>query len=84
MPKPNSGSLRKNKNRTTDKHPSMKGLVNIDGTEYWVSSWTNIGDDGEKYLSLRFEAKEEGGSSKPVKSHSSQARLEDMEDDIPF
>jgi hypothetical protein len=78
MPKPNSGSLRKNKNKITDLHPSMKGLVNIEDVEYWVSAWTNTGDDGEKYISLRFEKKDD------KKAKSPQARLEDLGDDIPY
>lgn len=59
MPKPNSGSLRPNAKKTSDKHPSAKGSANIGGVDYWVSAWTNTDQEtGEKYWSLKFEQKD--------------------------
>ncbi len=49
-----SGTLWKNDNRTSDKHPNAKGSALIDGVEYWVSAWTKDGQK-RKFQSLRFE-----------------------------
>lgn len=54
MARDNSGSLRKNEQRTTDKHPNAKGKALVGGVWYWVSAWTNQGDDGP-WQSLAFE-----------------------------
>jgi hypothetical protein len=70
--KPNSGYLRANDKKTSDKHPNAKGSALIDGVEYWVSAWTNTGDDGKRYQSMSFETKDkqaaqgEAAASKPA------------------
>jgi hypothetical protein len=56
--KPNSGSLFKNDKREKDTHPHAKGSALIDGVEYWVSAWTNDGNNG-KYQGLKFQKKDE-------------------------
>lgn len=54
-----SGALFKNDKKETEKHPDYKGSCEINGTEYWVSSWLNESKNGRKYLSLKFSPKEE-------------------------
>jgi hypothetical protein len=57
--KENTGSLRPNPKKTSDKHPSAKGSANIAGIEYWMSAWTNTDQlSGDKYWSIKFEQKE--------------------------
>jgi hypothetical protein len=36
----------------TSKHPPYNGIVQIDGTKYWLSGWRRTGDNGSTYLSL--------------------------------
>ena len=53
------GRLGPNKNKTSDKHPNLKGSITIEGREYWLSGWVNHNDDGTKWISLTAEAKVE-------------------------
>lgn len=76
QPKDDSGSLFKNDKKESENHPDYKGNALIDGIEYWVSSWINTSKDGKKYMSLKFNAKDESKVSKQIK--------EEMSDDIPF
>lgn len=71
-----SGVLFKNENKTTDKHPNMKGTALIDGVEYWVSAWTKEGQKG-RFQSLSFERKE-GQQAKAKQKH-----LEE-DNEVPF
>lgn len=66
MPKPNTGSLRRNAKKEKDTHPDAKGSCNINGQEFWISGWIREEDDGSKWTSLSFTPKEEKQSAKPV------------------
>jgi hypothetical protein len=57
----NSGTISKNLQKKTDKHPDQQGKCTIDGKEYWISGWIKDGKDG-KFLSLAFRPKD----AKPV------------------
>jgi len=47
------GSLFKNDQKTTDKHPTLKGKVMLpNGEVRWVSAWTKTTVAGEKWISL--------------------------------
>lgn len=54
-----SGALFANQNRQSDSHPNAKGSCEIDGVEYWISSWTNTSKNGQKYQSLKFQRKDQ-------------------------
>lgn len=73
-----SGALFKNDKKETEKHPDYKGSCEIDGTEYWVSSWLNTSGKGVKYLSLKFSPK--GGE----KQAAPKQVADDDFDDAPF
>jgi hypothetical protein len=49
----NSGTISKNLQKKTEKHPDQQGKCTIDGKEYWISGWIKDGRDG-KFLSLAF------------------------------
>jgi len=55
----NSGALFKNKNKESDKHPDYRGSINVNGKDFWISSWLKTSKAGEKYMSLSVQAKEE-------------------------
>lgn len=59
----NSGALFINDKKTNDRQPNLRGSVNVDGTEYWVSAWTktikNGPKAGQKMISLALQPKEE-------------------------
>lgn len=45
----NSGFIGKNDKKTEDKHPDLKGSINIEGVEYWLSAWKNSKGYGMKF-----------------------------------
>jgi uncharacterized protein (DUF736 family) len=53
-----TGALFKNDRKESETHPDYKGSCEINGTEYWISSWLNESAKGKKYLSLKFQPKE--------------------------
>jgi hypothetical protein len=55
--KENTGSIRKNETKKSDKSPDYWGDSNIEGTTYKVSAWVKEGKKG-KYLSLAYTKKE--------------------------
>jgi len=51
--RPGQDSLFKNKDKTTDKHPSLNGKVMLpNGEVRWVSGWTKVTEAGDKWISL--------------------------------
>lgn len=80
----NSGILKRNDKGDNPKRPDYKGSINANGVEYWVSAWVQEGKEGsklagQKYLSLKLEAKEEQAPAEKKPNPT-----EDMDDDIPF
>jgi len=71
------GSLFKNDRREKDTHPHAKGSAKVGGVDYWVSAWTETGQDGSKYQSLAFTPKEE-------RSREADFPAQDNDEDIPF
>jgi len=66
----NTGSLFKNDKGDNEKRPDYKGSVNVDGVEYWLSAWIRTAGDnskraGEKFMSLKLEAKEQQSAPPP-------------------
>jgi hypothetical protein len=57
----NRGSIWKNNDRATDRHPHMTGTLNVEGKSYWVSAWTKDKDANPKapLLTFSIKAKEE-------------------------
>ena len=55
----NSGALFKNKDKKTDNHPDYRGSINVNGQEFWISSWLKTAKSGEKYMSLSVQPKHE-------------------------
>lgn len=79
--RPGQGSLFKNDQKTTDKHPTLKGRVMLpNGEVRWVSAWTKTTDAGEKWISLSIGdlCQPQGGQQ------SAPARVVAVDDDIPF
>ena len=54
----NKGSLFINTKKEKDTHPTMKGSINIDGKEYWLSAWGKVHETKGKWLSISVEPKE--------------------------
>lgn len=77
----NQGAIFVNENRQSESHPNMKGSINIEGKEYWVSAWSNTSKAGAKYLSLKVNPKEEQRA--PQQQQPAKPSF-DVDEDLPF
>lgn len=48
----NRGVLFGNDRKESDNHPDMKGKLNIDGVDHWVSGWWKVSKNDDEFLSL--------------------------------
>ena len=55
----NSGALFKNNRKEKETQPDMTGVLDVDGTDYRVSAWSNKSKKGESYLSLKISVKDD-------------------------
>jgi hypothetical protein len=88
----NRGALFRNDRATSDKHPTHKGSINVNGQEFWLSAWVKEGQKG-KFFSLSVEPKEQQEAPKPDRAgqwkaaapKAPQRQERDFEDDsLPF
>jgi uncharacterized protein (DUF736 family) len=52
------GSTFKNDRKEKETHPDYTGTCQIDGKEYYISTWVKESKSGKKYFSHSFKAKE--------------------------
>ena len=57
--KPNTGYLFHNNNKQTEKHPDIRGELNIDGKIYNVAGWKKIAKSKSEFWSLSIKEKVE-------------------------
>jgi hypothetical protein len=76
----NSGVLFTNDKREKESHPNYKGNIRVDGKDYWISGWIKEGKNG-KFMGLAVSPKEDQPSQPQSKP---KAKIEDMDDGIPF
>jgi uncharacterized protein (DUF736 family) len=74
----NSGTLFKNDKKAKDTDPAYKGQINVEGKEYWMSSWVKTSKQGASFMSIKLTAKDRQ-SSEPTRK---AADLPD--EDLPF
>ena len=56
----NSGALFKNNRKEQGSNqPDMTGVLDVEGTDFRVSAWSNEAKAGSKYLSLRVTEKQQ-------------------------
>lgn len=56
----NTGMLKRNDRKETENQADYKGVVNVEGVEYWLSAWIRVGKEGgklagQKYFSLSLQ-----------------------------
>ena len=87
----NRGVLFKNDRKEKDTQPNMKGSINVEGVEYWVSAWTKEGQNG-KFISLSLTPKEQTQTAAqaaqkaapPQRQQQAAPVVDDLDDSIPF
>jgi len=67
----NTGAMFKNDKQGNEKRPDYTGKINVEGKDYFLSSWIKESKDGNKFLSLS------------VKS-TDQKKQEKESSDMPF
>ena len=77
----NRGSLFKNDKKTEEKHPDLSGSINIEGVEYWISSWKKVSKAGTPFFSLSVRQKQE--TSRQSSQPTSKAKPDPF-DDLSF
>lgn len=75
----NRGVLFTNDRKTSDKHPDVKGTLNVEGKEFWVSGWFKTGKSGG-FTSLSVTPKEDRTAASDDKP-ATRAHLDDV---VPF
>jgi uncharacterized protein (DUF736 family) len=88
----NRGVAFANDKKESDSHPDMKGSINIEGVEYWLSAWWKTPrNGGEDFLSFSVKPKEAPRAAAP-KQHPVARRgrpqpaqqQADDDSDVPF
>jgi hypothetical protein len=79
-PKDMSGSLFKNDRKESDTHADYKGSALINGVDHWLDAWINEDRNGNKYMSLKFKAKQASSG----RGESKQPYAEERDDEVPF
>lgn len=89
--KPNSGSIRKTKQKKSDNSPDYWGDAQIDGVIYKISGWLNQDNNGNPYLSLKFASdnqnQQRGQQQRGQQQNQQQRQRQSPQqggDDIPF
>jgi uncharacterized protein (DUF736 family) len=78
----NSGALFKNDDKSNERHPDYKGSLNVNGVDFWISSWLKTSKAGAKYMSLSVTPKNANNTRAPVQSKSAPA--DEFDDSLPF
>jgi hypothetical protein len=71
------GSLFKNDEKKTEKHPDYRGDCMIDGKKFWLSAWIKTGKNG-KFMSLALQPKED------KQGRRQGGKQEEDSDSVPF
>jgi hypothetical protein len=71
------GSLFKNDDKASEKHPDYKGDCTLNGQKYWISAWIKTGKNG-KFMSLSLQPKQDS------KGRQQGGKQQDDSDSIPF
>jgi hypothetical protein len=80
----NRGIISKNTRKETDKHPDIKGQINIEGVEYWLDGWQRQKNDGTgSFYSLSVKRKDAPAAQTMPAQKPAQRRAQEDED-IPF
>ena len=55
----NSGALFRNDRKEKETQPDLRGKINVDGKDFYISAWSKQSDKAGKYMSLALTPVEE-------------------------
>lgn len=55
----NSGALFRNDRKEKETQPDLRGKVNVEGKDFYISAWSKNSEKAGKYMSLALTAVEE-------------------------
>jgi uncharacterized protein (DUF736 family) len=58
--------------KKTDKHPDLKGKLNVNGEDFYLSAWSQVSKAGKKYLSITVDKPREAETA-PAVAQASEA-----------
>lgn len=81
----NTGALFK-ADKKSERHPDYTGSAEINGVEYYVSSWIKQSKAGKNFMSMSFTPKEQQQrQSQPTHVNKIVDKVvNDLDDDLPF
>lgn len=79
----NSGAIFPAREKKTEKHPDMTGNLNVGGVEYYINGWTKVSKQGQKYLSLSVNPKQQVAQQAVQRAQQTVEQGFD-DDDLPF
>ena len=93
----NKGTLFKNDKNGNEKWADLRGSINIEGVEFWISGWykvsgPNAKTPGEKFVSLSVQRKQPRPDAAPTPHQQAKqdgfappvGAFDNFEDDIPL
>jgi uncharacterized protein (DUF736 family) len=79
----NSGAIFKNDRKEQENQPDYKGSARVGGVDYWVSVWLKTSQNGVKFMSTAYTAKDvQAAAAQAPKSDN--MTMEELDSDIPF
>ena len=87
--KPNHGSAFKNDKRKKDdpethSRPNYTGDALIGGVAYFMDAWINVRENGDRYISAKFKAKDQQPQQAAPRQEPREQRYGDDDGEIPF
>ncbi len=59
--------------KKTEKHPDLKGKINVNGEDFYLSAWSQMSKAGDKYLSIVVDKpREDVAGSTPAPTQSDE------------
>jgi len=52
--------------KKSEKHPDLKGKLNVEGKDYYLSAWSQVSKAGKKYLSISLDKPREAEETPEV------------------
>ena len=78
----NRGAAWGNKEKTKDTQPDLKGSINVEGKDYWVSVWKRKADANPAAPAISFALTEK--ENQAVEPPAEPVADTNLDDDIPF